>query len=106
MDGAVLAKNGEKDKALACFEQAIQAAPNHLPARLARCELWMADERLDRAEEELSWILKVDPASYPARFLRGKVRSSAGRHAEAVLDYTETLLHAPDDEERAKVLML
>ena len=76
------------DQRIAQAEDAVRAAPNNVPARLALGALYQEVGRLDDALAQYAEILKVDPNNTDARMGHGYVLLTKGDLLGAAADYT------------------
>jgi hypothetical protein len=79
-------------RALRNAEAALAQSPDSLRARLRRGRLRLLLAR-STALEDAEAVLARDPRSPEALALRGGIHMVAGRHAEAVSDFVESLAH-------------
>jgi tetratricopeptide (TPR) repeat protein len=77
--------------ALAAFDRAVALRKDWLPAVLARANCLSQLKRYDDAVAALNEAIRIDPKRGPSYDERGLAYSNAGRHAEAVPDYTRAI---------------
>ena len=89
--GQVLLSLGQLEAALACFDDAVQAAPNHAEAHMKR---GLALERLKRADEALACYdraIALNRSLTQAYLSKGAVFNRLERYAEALACYEQAL---------------
>jgi tetratricopeptide (TPR) repeat protein len=100
--GIQAAEKGEVDRALALFEQAAKAKPDHPAAYLRAAALLRDLNRLDEAEGKYNSVLAIAPANVPA--LLGIAHIARKRNnVDAALNHLQTALKI--DPENTKILM-
>ena len=77
---------GDKDKAWAALNQALQAAPNYARATVMQARLKAADGEMDDALKLLDGVLAREPANDAAGVLKGEVLLLGKKDTEGALD--------------------
>ncbi len=101
--GDILLGDGKYDAAIARFNAALDASPDHRGALMGRALVFLQSERYVEAEAEFTYMIKylqgsLDPdditgiAVYAAAYTnRGIIYDRTGRHEKALADYIEAL---------------
>jgi tetratricopeptide (TPR) repeat protein len=97
--GLALARIGDHEQAMACYEKAVRINPN-LPQAYNNMGLsFSAMEQPDQAIADFSKALEVDPDFVPAHNNLGKELRKQGKIDEAIRHYREALNISPDSDE-------
>ena len=91
-------ERGEQEAALADAEAAIALAPDNAGALLAQGRALFHLKRLDEAQRPLLRSIDVDPTDAEARNLLGMLYLEQGHDREALDEFKEAAILAPDDE--------
>ena len=86
----------ELDAAHEAYARALTIASDHLPARLARAALYLAEGRLDEALAEYQQALRLDPDAAEASSGAAEVHFRANRLVEAVTEARRAVALAPE----------
>jgi tetratricopeptide (TPR) repeat protein len=95
-EGIAFAENGKFDKAMSCFERAIEIDPNYARARASRGHLLARLGRYEEAMEDYERAMEIDPDDFAANYGRGIRFAQLGRYDEAMQDYDRALGSHPD----------
>jgi tetratricopeptide (TPR) repeat protein len=95
--GEYFREHGEIDKALAHFNQAINADPKATAAYIGRARVWEEFGKVDKALGDFTTALKTDPDNLIAGRFRGDLYQSMHRFQDAINDYSKVIALAPTD---------
>lgn len=93
--GMALAKNGQRDEAMAEFQRAIALQPNHAFARFQLGTIHLTRRQWAEAAAELQVAVAADPHYTAARINLGQALTQLGRAEEAVAQYRAALTDEP-----------
>lgn len=85
---ALLAGTGKITEAITDLESLLKGGQNDTAVMLQIGMLYLADKKADKAIETFSGVLKREPKNPAALTARADAYLQAGKHAEAVADYT------------------
>jgi superkiller protein 3 len=92
-----LAEQGEREAALAQFEQAIAINPKLTGAHLGAAEIYKADGDYAAAERRYGAAAVLEPQSFDAQYNHGLMLQLLRRYTEAVRAYLRALTVQPND---------
>src|SRR5258706_4623347 len=97
--GVALSRQGKLDEAIACYKQALRAAPGdaNTYARLGRTLLSLG--RLDQAAEAFRASARLAPDAAETHFELGNTLHAAGQYEEAAQSYLKAIACRPDHAE-------
>lgn len=81
--GQVSRQQRELQRAADFFQQTIERQPDHIPARLALAELFLAAGQIDQARSQIEHILRLDPGHAEALLLKGAQLLARGESLQA-----------------------
>ena len=93
-------QRGERDKGLALYSKAIQAAPNKLEYRHARAQLYDMGRQFRKAIVDCDYILERSLGNIKLLQLRGGARFKSGDIAGSIADFDAVIERAPDMEKQ------
>ena len=88
---------GEYDKAIADFDQAIRLKPNFADVYVRRGNAWFHKGEYDKAIADYNQVLRVNPNDDVAYNNRGNAWDYKGEHDKAIADYNQVLRLNPND---------
>lgn len=91
--------SGDLSVALDDIREAIKLMPRQADVRIELGELFMANQRWDKAIGELSRAARFDPTSFRAFALRGRCNLMIGSHMPAIYDFSRSLEIFPEQAE-------
>ena len=100
------AANGDFDKAIEIFNQAIAADKWQIEAYLKRGTIYLAQEDYDKAIDDFSMAFKIRPASFDACILYGNAMLEAGQAGNAYQQISKCQKLAANDNELANMFFL
>jgi tetratricopeptide (TPR) repeat protein len=95
--GNVLRDQGEHDKAIAAFTEAIRIDPKDDSAYFNRGLAWRSKGEYDLAIRDYNQALTINPAFFQVYVNRGVAWSKKGEYDQALRDYNEALRLRPND---------
>ena len=95
--GLVSQQRGDAAAALTCYELALQAAPDHVPALHLAGVLDAAAGRLETALARFDRALALEPGNGACQFSRGEVLRPLGRLDEAVSAFERAVACEPEE---------
>jgi tetratricopeptide (TPR) repeat protein len=93
--GLALAQQGDHERAIAAFTEALRLDPELAEAYVRRGDALRFSGDYERAAEDYSAALRIEPHNVRAAVQRGLLYRLAGRHEEAVEDFTTALARDP-----------
>jgi tetratricopeptide (TPR) repeat protein len=93
--GRIHADNGEYEKAIEYYGQAIGAGFECGDPYCFRAEAYLATGRDEAALDDCNSALRIYPGAFFANRLRGNIYLNAERYADAVADFSVVLEHSP-----------
>ncbi len=93
---AVLAVEGQREEALALYDEVLVRTPEHREARRGRARVLGWQGRHDEALADLDALLADEPDDLASRLLRARVLGWSGRGAEAEAEVRRAIALAPD----------
>ena len=107
-DGEALSKNGDYEKALQEFNEAIRLSPGLAPAHYGRGEIYFQRGDYRQAIRDFTRTIDIAPDYTFAYYSRGVANERTGEIEEAILDFTHTVRlkpsYAPAYNDRARSL--
>ncbi len=92
LDAKIQQLKGDFSGSLTSLNRAITMEPGHLAARLARAGLMMHKSKLDKAEKDVDFILKMIPLEPRAKYLKAIISASKGDDKSATERINEVLI--------------
>ena len=89
--GATYSEQGDKDKALADFDQAIALKPDLFEAYISRAGVYIDKGQPPKAIADYDRALTLRPTAGEVYFWRGMVKAYLKRYGEAATDYTQAI---------------
>jgi tetratricopeptide (TPR) repeat protein len=89
--GNIYARKGEFDKAIPCYQKALQIAPGQTEAYVNLGYIYIAKREYKKAEDILEKAIKISPRHTNAHYNLGVVYASTGRHKEALSEINKTI---------------
>lgn len=97
LEGRDQQRKNNPDKALKAFTKALSIQPDHYEAR-ARRSLILMDRKDPAAEDDLRYLVRLDPAREPGIWLAlARLCRNAKRYENAIRDYTSFFQYCPPD---------
>ncbi|CAB3772442.1 tetratricopeptide repeat protein [Paraburkholderia humisilvae] len=97
--GAVLAANGDADRAMEHLDAALQLDRNHVSTLIRRANILVGMRRFEDALADYDRALVVSPLALDALCNRGSALRALGRHQDAVDTYQRALTLSPQSFE-------
>ena len=97
MQGVVFLKQGQNDRAIADFNEAVERDPNFAKAYCNRGVAYYNKSLYDKAIGDFNKCLELDPKLADAYFSKALTLEAAGRPAEAREAYGAFLRYAPPE---------
>ena len=88
---------GEHDKAITAFTEAIRLAPHEAAAYFNRGLAWSGKHEYDKAIADYDEALRLNPSFYQVYVNRGIAWGKKGEYGKAIADYSQTPLIKPMD---------
>jgi tetratricopeptide (TPR) repeat protein len=95
--GNALRDQGENDKAIAAFTEAIRLDPKDDSAYFNRGLAWRSKGEYDNAIMDYNQALTINPAFFQVYVNRGVAWSKKGEYDQALTDYNQALRLRPND---------
>jgi len=89
--GMVFALSGEYEKAMGCFNKAIELDPNNVDAYGNRGITYRHLKQYERAIEDYTKVIELDPNSAIAYYNRGITYRRLNQYERAIEDYTKAI---------------
>lgn len=97
LEGREQQRKNNIDKALKAYTKALTLQPDYYEAR-ARRSLILMDRKDPAAEDDLRYLVRLDPAREPGIWLAlARLCRNAQRYGDAIRDYSSFLQYCPDD---------
>jgi tetratricopeptide (TPR) repeat protein len=93
-----LLQKRDRSRALRELQTAIQQKPDSVSAHFALGTLFEDERKLDQAEEEFRWALKIDPHFAPGAIKLGQVLIREGKPQGAVACLEDAVKQSPSDQ--------
>jgi putative PEP-CTERM system TPR-repeat lipoprotein len=84
LKGLALLQKGEKDAAVAAFDEALKIQPSFLPAAANLFKLDIAEGKLEQGRQRFLSVLKADANHYQALLALAEVEQTTGKLKEAI----------------------
>jgi tetratricopeptide (TPR) repeat protein len=94
-NGALAFENGDYDRAIVWFIEALRIDPKCALAHLWQAKVYLTRQQLDRAVAECSEAVRLDPKDANPYAARGSAHFLKQEYDQAIRDYTEALRLAP-----------
>lgn len=91
MRGLAWTHNGQLDKALKDFTEAIRLSPNDAPARINRGTVWQLKKDHDKAIADFNEAIRLEPKNSSAHFNRALIWQDKKESAKALADCNEAI---------------
>lgn len=91
-----LFEDGEYERALAKYDEALASDPNHIHAMRGRASALMELGRSAQALEAFNTVISLDPEFGGTYALRGMLHDRMGRYQKAIADYEQALKLDPE----------
>jgi tetratricopeptide (TPR) repeat protein len=86
---------GDYDRAIASFTEAIRLDPKYVPAYVNRGNIYKSKGDCDKAIADYNESIRLDPNHVPAYINRGLAYAARGRSDMAMADYNQAILLDP-----------
>lgn len=93
--GVVHAENGDSDKAIADYTEAIRLDPTLAQAYYSRGNAYVNRGALDKAVADFTGAIRLDPTDAKADWARAYAYKSLGDNDRAIADFTQTIRLLP-----------
>ena len=94
--GIFLARQGETDKAIADYTEAIRLDPADVGSRFRRAGAYRDRDQPDRAIADYSEVIRLDPADSDSFFGRGVAYCDKAQFDRAIADFSSVIRHEPN----------
>ncbi|MFQ5794128.1 MAG: HEAT repeat domain-containing protein [Candidatus Bipolaricaulia bacterium] len=95
--GVTYLNQGEYERAISSFNQAIELIPRYTEAHVSRGSAYLLKGEYDRAISDFDKAIGLEPGTAEAYLGRGLAYSKQGEYGRAIADYTQTIELIPED---------
>ncbi len=82
--------------ALAKYARVLEAEPGHLPARMGRARILVAQKRHAEAESDLNAMIAKNPANFEAQYMLAQIYKDTGREDESRRSFEKLAKQRPE----------
>ena len=92
-----LKSNGSFAQALLRLEELLTKYPKNLILNMAKSEIYLADQKFDKANQQIDKVLNISPGNYPASIIKSNVLSAQQKTIQAEEILRELLISKNND---------
>lgn len=95
--GIILERQGKIERAIECYERALELNPNLIDARINLGMLWLKKGGITRARNEWEQVLQLNPSNVRALLNLGALELRDGKHLAAQSLFEKALERSPEN---------